>query len=147
MMGSASEGTSRYLPDDLVTMRKMATKTPTKRLHTIINMVAFLNPVNSYRTPATLGPTKAPNAKVDVQRPEMRPYVSRLLGNPYWIVVLKASVKEATSWAAIPRPWITRPTIVNQRTVSLGTKGAGPIKLNPTARRTQPITVTTLGCR
>lgn len=44
---------------------------------------AFLNPILSYRMPLTEGPMKAPSAKVLVQRPEIRPKVSRLFGNPW----------------------------------------------------------------
>lgn len=52
---------------------------------TITNIVAAPNPTISYNTPAMEGPTKAPSAKVDVHSPDMRPYVSRLLENPYWL--------------------------------------------------------------
>jgi hypothetical protein len=46
------------------------------------NMVPFLKPMLSYRMPAMEGPTKAPRANVEVQRPEISPYVSKLLGKP-----------------------------------------------------------------
>lgn len=46
-------------------------------------MVPFLNPTLSYSIPAMEGPTKAPKANVEVHRPEISPYVSRLFGKPY----------------------------------------------------------------
>jgi hypothetical protein len=47
------------------------------------NMVPFLNPTLSYNIPAMEGPTNAPKANVDVHRPEINPYVSRLFGKPH----------------------------------------------------------------
>jgi len=41
------------------------------------------------------GPMKAPRANVDVQRPEIRPYVSRLLGKP-WALRRKPRISELT---------------------------------------------------
>lgn len=48
----------------------------------MMNKVDALNPTESNRKPLAEGPTKAPKANVDVQRPEMRPYVSILSGKP-----------------------------------------------------------------
>ncbi len=39
----------------------------------MIKRVPQGNPTASKRIPATVGPTKAPKAKTDVQRPEMSP--------------------------------------------------------------------------
>ena len=39
----------------------------------ITNNVAHGNPILSNKIPATVGPTKAPRAKVEVHKPEMRP--------------------------------------------------------------------------
>lgn len=47
-----------------------------------INIVEFLKPILSNRTPDTVGPIKAPKAKVDVHIPETNPYVSIEFGNP-----------------------------------------------------------------
>jgi hypothetical protein len=44
--------------------------------------VEALKPILSKRNPDTVGPMKAPRAKVDVQRPETKPYVSIVLGKP-----------------------------------------------------------------
>lgn len=41
------------------------------------------NPIESYNAPLKDGPTNAPNANVEVHKPEMRPYVSILSGNPF----------------------------------------------------------------
>lgn len=57
--------------------------------------------------------------------------------------VLKASVKLATSCAAIPKPWTTKPQIVIQSRVGHGIKGAGPTNINPITTRIQPATVAT----
>lgn len=57
--------------------------------------------------------------------------------------ILRASVKLATSWAAMPKPWIIRPVMVTHRIVPKGRIGAGPIRLNPMTTRTQPATVAT----
>jgi len=47
------------------------------------NNVLYLKPTWSYKIPATDGPTNDPRANVDVHNPETRPYVERLLGNPW----------------------------------------------------------------
>lgn len=60
-----------------------------------------------------------------------------------YIDVLNASVKLATSCAAMPKPWTTRPQIVIQNVVEHGMKGAGPTKQNPTTTRMHPATVAT----
>lgn len=57
--------------------------------------------------------------------------------------VRKASVKLATSWAAMPKPWITRPLMVIQIIVGDGMNGAGPTKQKPTITRKQPAAVAT----
>lgn len=60
-------------------------------------MVAALKPIVSYNAPLTDGPIKAPKANVDVQRPEIRPYVSILSGRPCRMHVRSASEKLATN--------------------------------------------------
>lgn len=55
-------------------------------------MEAFLKPMLSYRMPLIEGPMKAPSAKELVQRPEIRPNVSRLLGNPLALQIHLISV-------------------------------------------------------
>lgn len=57
--------------------------------------------------------------------------------------VLKASVKLATSWAAMPKPWVTRPQMVIQITVGYGMNGAGPTREKPIITRMHPATVAT----
>lgn len=47
-----------------------------------MKMVALRKPTESKRAPLTDGPKKAPNANVDVHRPDIRPYVSMLSGRP-----------------------------------------------------------------
>ena len=61
-------------------------------------------PTVSKRIPATVGPTKAPNAKTDVHNPEMRPYVSMVSGKPAFKACLCASAKPDTTWAPKPKP-------------------------------------------
>jgi hypothetical protein len=57
-----------------------------------MNKVPYGKPTASKRIPATVGPTNAPRAKTDVQRPEMRPYVSMVSGNPCWVGIQKPVV-------------------------------------------------------
>lgn len=40
------------------------------------------NPYVSYKRPLTEGPKKAPNANVDVHKPDTKPYVSIVFGDP-----------------------------------------------------------------
>lgn len=56
---------------------------PTMICNTIINRTALRKPTESYNIPLIDGPINAPSAKVDVHRPETRPYVSILSGNPW----------------------------------------------------------------
>lgn len=58
-------------------------KLTTMKCKVTINMEACLKPMLSYRIPATLGPMKAPRAKVLVHSPLISPYVSRLFGKPF----------------------------------------------------------------
>jgi len=57
--------------------------------------------------------------------------------------VRRASVKLATSCAAMPKPWITRPRIVIQILVAAGMNGAGPTREKPTITIAQPAIVAT----
>lgn len=57
--------------------------------------------------------------------------------------VLRASVKLATSCAAIPKPCITSPQMLIQITVGNGMNGAGPIREKPIITRMHPATVAT----
>lgn len=51
----------------------------------MMNNTAFRKPIESYNKPDTDGPKNAPNANVDVHRPDTKPYVSILSGKPYWL--------------------------------------------------------------
>lgn len=53
----------------------------------MMNNVEALNPTESNKKPLAEGPTKAPKANVDVQRPEMSPYVSILSGKPCFLFI------------------------------------------------------------
>lgn len=70
---------------------------------------------------------------------------SELSPGATYIDVRKASVKLATSWAAMPKPWITRPLIDIQIMVGDGMNGAGPTNEKPIITRKQPATVATWG--
>ena len=55
----------------------------TNAFNVTTTIVAFLNPIVSYKIPPSDGPMNAPSAKVDVHKPDMRPYVSKLFENPW----------------------------------------------------------------
>lgn len=59
---------------------------------TTTNTVAARNPTTSYNIPAMEGPMKAPRAKVEVQSPDIKPYVSKLLANPCWLKKQKIKI-------------------------------------------------------
>lgn len=63
-----------------------------------MNIVAFLKPILSNKIPATLGPMKAPRAKVLVHNPLIRPYVSRLSENPYSLNTFLITLVRSRSW-------------------------------------------------
>ena len=91
-------------------------------------MVAGGNPKCSYRIPAIDGPTKAPSANVDVQRPETRPYVLMLLLKPLVMASEWEMQKEDTRTAPLPQPWRTRAATHTGIRVGRLRNGAGPRK-------------------
>lgn len=50
-----------------------------------MKIVDFRKPIESYKYPLADGPINAPNANVDVQRPDIRPYVSIVSGKPSFL--------------------------------------------------------------
>ena len=66
-------GPLEYITYLLEQNTKIGTKVITTMWAPITNNVAHGNPILSNKIPATVGPTKAPRAKVEVHKPEMRP--------------------------------------------------------------------------
>ena len=91
-------------------------------------MVAQGNPKCSSRIPAADGPTKAPSAKVDVQRPETRPYVLMLSLKPLAMASVWEMQKEETRTAPMPQPWRMRAVTHTGMRVGRPRNGAGPRK-------------------
>lgn len=73
---------SIYLLYFSVHVINVKTTNPTIRCVPTTNIDACLNPIVSYNIPLIDGPMNAPNANVLVQRPDIRPNVSRLFGKP-----------------------------------------------------------------
>ena len=65
--------TSSGKVDFLQHTKKLIMKVMTKMWTPITSMVAHSNPIQSYKIPASVGPTNAPKANVDVHSPEIRP--------------------------------------------------------------------------
>lgn len=55
---------------------------PTIVCNAIMKITDLRNPYESYKRPLTDGPKNAPNANVDVHKPDTKPYVSILFGDP-----------------------------------------------------------------
>ena len=91
-------------------------------------MVAQGNPKCSSRIPAADGPTKAPSAKVEVQRPETRPYVLMLLLKPLAMASVWEMQKEDTKTAPRPQPCRMRAATHTGMRVGRPRNGAGPRK-------------------
>lgn len=63
-------------------IKKIVTSTAMIRWVATTNMDEFRKPILSYKIPLIEGPIKAPNANELVQRPDIRPNVSKLFGKP-----------------------------------------------------------------
>ena len=91
-------------------------------------MEAQGNPKYSIRIPPADGPTKAPRAKIDVQRPETRPYVLMLLLKPLAMASAWEMQKEDTRTAPMPQPWRMRAATITGMSVGSPRNGVGPRK-------------------
>lgn len=80
--GTFSSFNSRYLLYLSDHVMNMKTTRPTNKCVPTTNIEAFLKPILSYKIPLTDGPINAPRANVLVHKPDIRPNVSKLLGNP-----------------------------------------------------------------
>lgn len=82
-LGIFSSFNSEYVGYLSFHIMKRNTANPTNKWVPTTNMDAFLKPMLSYKIPLTDGPMKAPKANVLVQRPDIKPKVSKLFGKPY----------------------------------------------------------------
>ena len=101
-------------------------------------MVAQGNPKWSRRIPAADGPTKAPNAKVDDQRPETRPHVLMLLLKPLAMASVWEIQKEDTRTEPLAQPWMTRVATHTSMRVGRPRNGAGPRKKKAMVMKATP---------
>lgn len=96
---------------------------------TITINVPFANPTRSYRNPATVGPTNAPNANEDIHRPATKPKVDMSSGKPSAAAERSISINVGDITQPLPIPCKMRPMMHRASVLGIPEYGSGPTSM------------------